>query len=555
MSFPTYLPYQPKNSIRRVGEGLLLLALGSCAAVSSPQGGPLDKTPPRLVATSPDSAARNVKQQFIRLTFSEPVQVKDIAKQLLITPQLPANNPYTLRQDRNTVTLQFRQPLDPNTTYSFNFRKAIVDVTESLPAKYQALSFSTGARLDSGQVRGTVVNLLTSRPAADVVVGLYRPADTVTVRKGPPYYLTRTDNKGAFQLNFLRVAPYRLYAWSDKNGNGRFDDGEPIAYLPAPVAITDTTAPRTLQLVRPDRLPPQRTGSEANATQQRYRFNEGLAAATLTPLPPDNPAPAADVQQATQAAEQGRLLILYKTSTVGDGRYLLATTDSTGNSRRDTVNVRFSVPTTTARKTTPTGTTVEGNPRSVYNQGQVKFRFPVPVQLTAGKPVGTLTEDSLKVRPLRVPTDAVLSLDRTQLTLTLDTKAQKYVDIRLDSTVLTTVTGQSLRLRRPLRLAITPQEPTGSIPGTIKTKYAHFELQLLNEQFQVVDRLNTPKGTFLFAHLAPGKYRLRVLIDADGDGRWRSGDPNLEQPAEPVYLDPNVKDVRAGFEIEAPLSF
>ncbi|RYY15752.1 MAG: hypothetical protein EOO36_12200, partial [Cytophagaceae bacterium] len=124
-----------------------LAALGSCAAVSSPQGGPRDRTAPRLVATSPDSAARNVKQQFIRLTFSEAVQVKDLPKNLLITPQLAPDNQYQLREDRNSVTLQFPKPLEPNTTYSFNFRKAIVDITESTPAKYQALSFSTGPTL------------------------------------------------------------------------------------------------------------------------------------------------------------------------------------------------------------------------------------------------------------------------------------------------------------------------------------------------------------------------------------------------------------------------
>ncbi|QKG54114.1 Ig-like domain-containing domain [Hymenobacter sp. BRD67] len=221
----------------------LLLGLGSCAAISSPQGGPRDKTPPRLIATSPDSAARNVKQQFIRLTFSEPIQVKDLTKNLLITPQLRPDNSYSVRTDRDAVSLLFKKPLEANTTYSFNFRKAISDATESQPAKYQALSFSTGATLDSGAVRGSVSDLLTGRPANDVVVGLYRTSDTITVRRGQPYYLTRTDDKGQFQLRFIRVAPYRIYAWTDKNNNNRFDDGEKIAYLPAPLLVNDTTAP------------------------------------------------------------------------------------------------------------------------------------------------------------------------------------------------------------------------------------------------------------------------------------------------------------------------
>jgi hypothetical protein len=544
---------------RGAGASLLLaglLALGSCAAISSPQGGPRDKTAPRLIATSPDSAARNVKQQFIRLKFSEPIQVKDLSKNLLITPQLPADNSYSVLADRDFITLTFKKPLEANTTYSFNFRNAVVDANESLPAKYQALSFSTGATLDSGRVRGSVVDFFTTRPVADVVVGLYRTADTVTVRQGQPYYLARTDAKGQFQLNFIRVASYNLYAWTDKNNNNRFDDGEKIGYLPAPVTISDTTGPRTLLLVRPDRLPPRRTGLEATAAQVRVNFSEGLQAATLAPLVPvDAPAQAA-VQSATELTDQGRALLIYKTPAVSDGRYLLAVTDSVGNQRRDTLNVRFPVPNAAGKKAlVPVGTAVVGNPRSVYRQGQVRFRFPVPVQLAAGRSPGTLTEDSLKTHALRVPAEASLNANRTELTVNLDTKALKKVEIRLDSTAVLAVTGQSLYLRRPLRLPVVDQDPSGQVTGTIKTVYKSFDLQLLDEKYQVLAQLHNPRGAYRFDYLAPGKYRLRVLIDQDGDGHWRGADPNLRLAPEPVYLYPKLLEVRAGFEIAEPLSF
>jgi hypothetical protein len=533
-----------------------LLVLGSCAAISSPQGGPRDKTPPRLIGTSPDSAARNVKQQFIRLKFSEPIQVKDLTKNLLITPQLSPDNSYSMLADRDYVTLTFKKPLEANTTYSFNFRNAVLDANESLPAKYQALSFSTGATLDSGRVRGSVTDFLTARPAADVVVGLYRTTDTVGVRRGQPYYLARTDAKGQFQLNFIRVATYSMYAWADKNNNNRFDDGESIAYLPGPIMVSDTTGPRALQLVRPDRLPPRRTGLEAAPSLVRVTFNEGLQAATLAPLASTDAAVLAAVQQATQLTDQNRSILIYKTPTVVDGRYLLAATDSVGNQRRDTINVRFPVPNAAGKKAVAVaGTTVAGNPRSVYRQGQVKFHFPVPVQLAAGRSPGTLTEDSLKTHALRVPTEASLNPNRTELTVTLDTKALKNVEIRLDTTAIVAITGQSLFLRRPLRLLVVDQDPSGQITGTIATKYKSFDLQLLDEKYQVLAQLHNPRGTFRFDYLAPGKYRLRVLIDQDADGRWRGADPDLKRPPEPIFLYPKLLQVRAGFEITEPLTF
>ena len=537
--------------------GLLALAvLSGCAAVSSPQGGPRDRTPPRLIATSPDSAARNVKQQFIRLTFSEPVQLKDLSKQLLITPQLPPDNSYSTREERNVIGLVFKKPLDPNTTYSFNFRRAIVDVTESLPAPYQALSFSTGATLDSGRVQGRVVDLLTNQPTKEALVGLYRAADTLTVRRDPPYYLTRTDDKGQFSLNFVRVAPYRVYAWSDKNSNGRYDDGEKIAYLPAPLAISDTTAARTLRLVRPDRLPPQRTALERAPDRAQLRFNEGLRTARLTPLAPVAGADTSARRAAIVLADDGRTLTVFKTPALGDGRYLLAISDSTGNARRDTVALSFLVPTATTRTRVPVaGTTLEGSPRAVYRQGQLRFRFPVPVQLAAGRSPGTLTEDSVRTRPLRVPADARLSSNGLHLTVTLDTKALKNIEIRLDTTALLAVNGQSLGLRRAVRLPVVEQDPSGTITGTIQTTVRSFFLQLLNDKYEVVAQLTSPKNTFRFDRLAPGRYRLRVLIDQSGDGRWYGGDPLLKQPAEPVFVYPKLLEIRAGWETEEKLSF
>ncbi|MFC7666663.1 Ig-like domain-containing protein [Hymenobacter humi] len=452
----------------------LVALLESCAAVAPPLGGPRDRTPPRLVSSSPDSAARNVKQQFVRLNFSEAVVTKDLSKNLLITPQLSADNSYKLREDRNSITLLFDKPLDENTTYSFNFREGVVDITEGLPARNAALNFSTGAVLDSGKVSGTVTDVLTAKPIAEASVGLYRDADTAGVKRGRPYYTVLTDKEGKFSLGFLKAGPYKIYALADKNNNGRYDEGEKIAYLPAPITIAGSTAaPVSLVLTQPDRRPPLLTTRQPSPTQLRLSFNEGLRSAALAPLG-SGQAPAA-VAEALLLTDRGRTVVLFKTPEVGDGRYLLTTADSTGNVGRDTLQVKFPVPPATARKTvSPPLYSVEGSPRTVYSEGQVKFSFAVPVRLAAGKPFGTLIEDSTRRRPLRVPADGTLSPDRTALTVRFNTKARKRLDIVLDSTALTAITGQPLRLR-PLRLGISEQDVSTSLSGTITTKEKSFE--------------------------------------------------------------------------------
>ena len=532
----------------------LVALLESCAAVAPPLGGPRDRTAPRRIGSSPDSAARNVKQQFVRLVFSEPVITKELSKNLVITPQLPPDNPYKLREDRNTITLLFDKPLDENTTYSFNFREAVVDITEGLAAKNAAVNFSTGPELDSGRVSGRVTDVLTAKAVAGASIGLYRAADTTGVRRGRPYYTVLTDKEGGFSLNFLKAGPYKIYALVDKNNNGLFDDGEKIAYLPAPITVAGAAgAPVALVLTQPDRRPPLLTTRQLSPTQLRLSFGEGLRTAILVPI--GGAGTPAAVAEAVQLADRGRTVVVFKTPDVGDGRYLLTTADSTGNLGRDTLQVKFPVPPAGARKAAALPLyTVEGAPRSVYREGQVKFQFAVPVRVATGRPFGTLVEDSTKRRPLRLPADGTLDASHTQLTVRFNSPAKTRLEVILDTTSVVAITGQPLRLR-PLRLGLSEQDVSTSLSGTITTKEKYFELQLLDDKLQVVASLASPRGRYLFADMAPGTYRLRALIDRDGDGRWRGGDPRLLLAPEPVYLDPKPQQVRAGFDIVAPIAF
>ncbi|GAA4019441.1 hypothetical protein GCM10022408_36870 [Hymenobacter fastidiosus] len=519
--------------------------LSGCATISSPQGGPRDTTPPKLVSTSPPNGARNVKQQFIRLEFSEPVQLKDLVKNLLVAPVL-ADNKYEIKEERTAFTLAFEKPFDPNTTYSFNFREAIIDITESNKAETVMLAFSTGARLDSGSVKGTVIELLTDQPAGEISVALYPEADTLNIRRGKPYYLAQTDKAGAYTLQNLKEGRYRMYVLADKNQNGRYDGGERIGYLPDLLTIRPGLDSVNFALVRPDARRPLITGQKGEPTQFKVSFNEGLRQATLAPL--DAAATTAGtLNDGLAITEKGRAVQLFKTDVLTEGRYVLASADSVGNAGRDTINVRFPGTLPTRRAA---AYSVEGSPRTVYRQGLIRLQFTAPLRpLVTTKPVGTLVEDSLTRRPLRVPQEVTLSPDRTLLTVRLNTKARKTVTLSLDSTALVSSTGQRLGLK-PLRLAVTEESPFGSLAGTIQTKSRRYQLQLIDASYQPVAVLDSPRGTFRFDNLTPGTYRLRVLIDTDGDGTWRGGDPKLRLPAEPVYVAPQTVQVRANWEVD-----
>ncbi|SMB82718.1 hypothetical protein SAMN00120144_2218 [Hymenobacter roseosalivarius DSM 11622] len=537
---------------------LFLLGIGGgisgCAAVSSPEGGPKDLTVPKLVRTSPEQGARNVSQQSIRLEFSETVQLKDLQKNLIIAPVIPDENKYQVREDKGGITLTFEQPLDKNTTYSFNFGTAITDITESNVAPNVMLSFSTGADLDSGRVFGRVTDLLTKRTAEDISVILYPEADTANIRRGKPYYLVRTTKDGQYAFQNLREGRYRLFALQDKNNTRRYEEGERIAYLPELITVAPGLDSIPLVMVRPDARRPLATGRQGAPTQFKVSYNEGVRQAVVAPLPEGGAAPSPEamtqLNNALQVTDQGKSVVLYKTKAVAEGRYVLTATDSVGNIGRDTINVRFQG---NAARRGP-AYTVENNPQEVYSQGQVRFLFTEPIILLPNQPFGTLVEDSTARRPLRLPQDGTLSPDRARLTIKLNLKAKKTATIILDSTAITSVTGQSLGLR-PLRLRVSDQSPTGTLSGAIKTKFTRYQVQLINDSFQPVAVLDSPKNRYVFSNIAPGSYQIRVLIDADANGTWRGGDPQFRLPAEPVYLFSKKLEVRSNWEQEENLAF
>lgn len=199
----------------------IYFSLSSCANIGSPTGGPKDTIPPQLVTINPGQGTLNFNESVVRMEFNEPIQVKDLANQLIITPSIEGK--YKTKLSKTSLELQFEQPFDSNTTYTLNFREGIVDLNESNPAKNMILAFSTGSYLDSLELNGTVTEILTGKPVADGIVTLYRAKDTLNTFNSRPYYLQKTDKEGNYHFRNLKVGDYLIYATNDVNKNLKTD--------------------------------------------------------------------------------------------------------------------------------------------------------------------------------------------------------------------------------------------------------------------------------------------------------------------------------------------
>jgi hypothetical protein len=213
---------------------ILLFVIGflvqSCARVGSPIGGLKDTLAPKFLNSNIDTTRINVPRDIkeLRIDFDEYVMLKDVSKNLIISP--PIKNikriiPSTIAN--KFVLIQWSDTLQANTTYNFNFGNSIVDNNESNILRYFNFAFSTGEKLDDLYISGEVKDAMAIKKANEnkLVVGLYQVKDTINYKQ-KPYYITKVDDDGYYELNYLSPGKYKIIAFDDENGNSIYDQGK-----------------------------------------------------------------------------------------------------------------------------------------------------------------------------------------------------------------------------------------------------------------------------------------------------------------------------------------
>lgn len=205
----------------------------SCARVGSPVGGPKDTLAPRFLSSNIDTTRINVKRDIheLRLDFDEYITLKDINKNLIISPPIKNIKRILPSNIANKfVLIQWTDTLQANTTYNFNFGNSIVDNNETNILRYFNFAFSTGDKLDDLYISGEVKDALeikkkTGNNENKLVVGLYQVKDTMNYKQ-KPYYITKVDDDGYYELNYLSPGKYKIIAFDDENGNSVYDPGK-----------------------------------------------------------------------------------------------------------------------------------------------------------------------------------------------------------------------------------------------------------------------------------------------------------------------------------------
>lgn len=520
---------------------ILNLLLLSCARVGSPVGGATDTVAPRVVSTNIDTSRVNVPRDIkeLRIDFDEYITLKDINKQLIISPPLQRMTKILPSGMANKYLLiQWEDTLQANTTYNFNFGNAIVDNNEGNALQYYNFAFSTGEKIDdlyiSGELKSLIGDQDSNSSESNMVVGLYQEKDSMDYRQ-KPYYITKADPDGYFELNYLSPGNYRILAFEDSNANSVYDAGkENVSFLKDKIVLDKNISGLKLNLY------PSRKA-------QKYVDMKEAPGGILMTFE-GNP-------QNVKVVSLNEKLQDYKVTHLP---------------KSDSVRIWFDA------KKLDVGIATSENLKFSYDDGVKQdtvsafYRFNTKNEMLVSNTKGNIlapNQDFVITSNYFIdkiqPEKWTLVSDSIQQEFTAQISEKNPFEIQIKS-----------QFKEGKKYALTvPKETVSSFYETILKSYRFdFEsdkienygtlvvtlenapeqmlwLQLLSESGNVAYSRYSKERSITFASLKPGKYQLRILVDNNENGIWDAADFAAGEFAEDIYVFEKPIEIRPFWEI------
>ncbi len=532
--------------------GLLLTAFLAqrCANAVAPTGGPKDTTPPVVVDAVPENQSTHFIGKKIEITFDEYITLENANQNVLISP--PLSEKPDIKLKNKTVVVKFKEDLVPNTTYTINFGAAIKDLHEGNPFKDYVYSFSTGDHIDTLSIAGKVLDAETKKPVEDVFVGLYA-ADRDNLDSLPmttaPNYITKTDKEGQFSLNGLADKSYRVFALKDANANLYFDlANEASAFLDMLVTPSDSTLkPLTLHMF-----------TEVDSAQvllEKKLVEEGLLrfvfrhpakdAVIMTPeMLPDT------FNLVTTHSAAYDTVWWYFTPNVKDSLWVQVKYDTVIN---DSSRYSLKFKDKKVKNKKPEPLKVKNNligRGALVHDDTLTLTFSEPIVRYAMRDSAVFKCDSL----IFYDTLAFEPADEQGVKYRLVTPVAADVNyhIEIPDSVFFGIRNRTNEAIK-LDFHVVNDDEYGNIYITVMPPedLKQVVVQLTNESGKVIkEQVITKNSEVMFDYLMPAKYKLRAILDADGNGKWSTGNYHRHTLPETIIDYNDVLDLKAGWDID-----
>ena len=522
----------------------IVFGLFGCANRQNPQGGPRDRTPPKLLLATPANMTRNFKAKEIRLDFDEFFKLVNSYSEISMSPAPVKLPEYKTR--KKTLVIDLRDTLEKNTTYVINFGKAIADVNEGNVLKNFTYVFSTGPHIDSLSISGRVTNTLTQEREKDATVMLFSlKQDSLYFGKKRPSIYTQTDSAGNFTLNNLHPDKYRIYALKEASPNKIYDnDAELIAFLKKDINLTTDTSDIQLHLFKqtPTKFRLVTHSFDFDGKMSFY-FNKKLDNPSLViTYPPDF-----DKYKIVDFSKTRDSATLYMRNMDFDS---IRMSFFDNNKPLDTVYFKKGKKETFQRSLS-----------FKYNiNSDLKLKPGANITVKANFPIDTydaslisLLEDSTEVSNFTVQRD---SANPKLLTINYRWKQIDNYTLTFNEGAFTDIYGDKNK-KSIVRFNVNKPENYSLLTLTVAVPEAgkSYVVELLNEKQEVLKTDVITKNTsIIYKNYLTGKYNVRVTYDDNNNGHWDSGNVKQRLQPENIWVDPEIITLRPNWEQVTPIT-
>lgn len=545
---------------------LVAMLVQGCANMVTPTGGPKDTTPPKVTVANPENHCTNFNSRRIELTFDEYVTLENANQNVLVSPPL-ASKPDIKLKDK-TLVIKFKESLEANTTYTINFGKAIKDLHEGNEFKDYLYTFSTGETIDTLSIAGTLIDATDKKPVEDAFVGLYR-ADRDSLETlpttTPPNYLTKTDKDGKFLIGGLPDSRFLVFALKDVNSNLYFDlPNEEVAFIDTLVAASypqkakDSLASRhfdqkslSLNLFMFTEVDSTQMLMEKKLVEEgllRFVFRHPANDAVIsTPEAlPDS------FNLVTVSSHECDTVWWYFTPNVKDSLWVQVKVDTLINDSTR-YSIKFKEP-KKQKKTEPARLTAKDNliiDKGLLPGEKLIFKFSEPIVNITMPDSALFKADSISTYgPLQFEKIDEYGFQYRMLTDTL--LADVKYSLQIPDSTFWGVRGRT-NAEIKTDFHVLKDDEYGNILITVvpPKDMKQVVVQLTDDKGKVLkEKAIIEKEKVEFRHLVPAKYKLRALLDKDGNGKWSTGNYHHHFLPE-TYTDyKDELEVKAGWDID-----
>ncbi len=521
----------------RVYKILLIITVGllltNCAKRGRPTGGKKDSIAPLLVSASPNHKSINFKAKKIRISFDEYIKLKDVNKQLVISPPLK-NTPIItpVGTASKFIDIKILDTLKENTTYTFNFGNSVVDNNEENKLEHFKYVVSTGTYIDSLKIEGTITDAFNQKTDENVSVMLYEINEQFTdsiIFKEKPMYVTSTLDSTNFELSNLKSGKYLLVAIKQPSNNYIYKaKQDKIGFIKDTITLpTDSTF--SISIFK--EILPFKLSKPIEASKGRIYFGyegdgKNLTVKLLTNI-------SANFKQES-VFEKGKDTLNFWFNNIENDSLSFEVNNL---NFKDTVSVKL-------RSSKQDTLVLKKNIASMLEfRDTFSINSSIPITKIDTSKITFITKDSILV-----PYSTKLDSYKTKLLINFEKTYKTEYLLNLHPQTITDIfenTNDTLSYKFSTKTL----ESYGTINLTVSNVHSPVIIELITEKNELIaSKKITSSQIINFKHLAPKKYIVRAIFDDNNNDVWDTGNYLQKTQAEKVQYFDFIFEMRANWE-------